>query len=110
MQRSLAASQSRVARILRDLYVEGDVDPVAVILGAGSLDELVTGIESLGRAAEQNRLLARQARVQGVALRGLRARLADRRRALDAARADAGAATQKAGAGDGRPRGHRVRR
>lgn len=95
VQRSLAASQSRVARILRDLYVEGDVDPVAVILGAGSLDELVTGIESLGRAAEQNRLLARRARAQSVALRGLRARLADRRRALDQARADAGAATRR---------------
>jgi 3D (Asp-Asp-Asp) domain-containing protein len=95
VQRSLAASQSRVARILRDLYVEGDVDPVAVILGAGSLDELVAGIESLGRAAEQNRLLARQARAQSVALRGLRARLADRRQALDGARADAGAATRR---------------
>lgn len=95
VQRSLAASQSRVARILRDLYVEGDVDPVAVILGAGSLDELVTGIESLGWAAEQNRLLARQARVRAAALRGLRARLADRRRALDGARADARVATRR---------------
>jgi 3D (Asp-Asp-Asp) domain-containing protein len=95
VRRSLAASQSRVARILRDLYVEGDVDPVAVILGAGSLDELVTGIESLGRAAEQNRVLARQARAQSVALRGLRTRLADRRRALDEARREAGAATRR---------------
>lgn len=94
VQRSLAASQSRVARILRDLYVEGDVDPVAVIFGAGSLDELVTGIESLGRAAEQNRLLARQAGVRAAALRGLRARLVDRRRALDDVRADARAATR----------------
>lgn len=95
VQRSLAASQTRVARILRDLYVEGDVDPVAVILGAGSLDELVTGIESLGWAAEQNRLLARQARVRAAALRGFRIRLADRRRALDDARADARAATRR---------------
>ena len=93
--RSLAASQSRVARILRDLYVEGDVDPIAVILGAASLDELVTGIESLDRAAEHNRLLARQARGRAAALQGLRARLADRRRALDAARADARAATAR---------------
>ena len=93
--RSLAASQSRVARILRDLYVEGDIDPIAVILGAASLDELVTGIESLDRAAEHNRLLARQARGRAAALQGLRARLADRRRALDAARADARAATAK---------------
>ncbi|MGZ8688128.1 MAG: 3D domain-containing protein [Gaiellaceae bacterium] len=95
VQRSLAASQSRVARILRDLYVEGDVDPVAVIFGAGSLDELVTGIESLGWAAEQNRSLARQARTRAAVLRGLRARLADRRRALDDASAAARAATTR---------------
>ncbi len=95
VQRSLAASQSRVARILRDLYVEGDVDPVAVIFGAGSLDELVTGIESLGWAAEQNRSLARQARARAAALRGLRARLADRRHALDDASAAARVATRR---------------
>lgn len=93
--RSLAASQSRVARILRDLYMEGDIDPIAVILGAASLDELVTGIESLDRAADQNRQLARQARGRAAALQGLRAQLAERRRALDAARADARAATTR---------------
>ncbi len=42
-----------------------------------------------------NRLLARQARGRAAALQGLRARLADRRRALDAARADARAATAR---------------
>lgn len=91
--RSLAASQARVARILRDLYVEGDVDPIAVILGAASLDELVTGLESLDRAAEQNRRLVREAQGRTTELLGLRARLAERRRALNAARADAHAAT-----------------
>lgn len=95
VQRSLVASQSRVARILRDLYVEGDVDPVAVILGAASLDEIVTGIESLDRAAEQNRALARQARERAVSLQALRSQLAERQRALDGARADARAATQR---------------
>jgi peptidoglycan DL-endopeptidase CwlO len=93
--RSLAVSQSRLARILRDLYVEGDVDPIAVILGAASLDEVVTGIESLDRAAEQNRQLAREARGRATTLRGLRVRLAERRRALNAARAEARAATAR---------------
>ncbi len=92
---SLAASQSRVARILRDLYVEGDIDPIAVILGAASLDEIVTGIESLDRAADKNRKLALEARGRAATLQELRARLADRRRALDSARADARAATAR---------------
>jgi 3D (Asp-Asp-Asp) domain-containing protein len=74
---------------VRTLYIEGDVDPIAVILGAGSLDELVAGVESLGRAAEQNRRLIEQARSRTGALRVLRLRLAERRRALDGARAEA---------------------
>lgn len=91
--RSLAASQSRLARVLRLLYIQGDVDPIAVILGAASLDELVTGLESLDRAADQNKRLARMAEEQTRVLRGLRQRLAGRRLALDAARTDAHAAS-----------------
>lgn len=89
VRRSLASSQVRLAQTVRTLYIEGDVDPIAVILGAGSLDELVAGVESLNRAAEQNRRLAEQARTRAGALRGLRLRLAERRRALDRARAQA---------------------
>lgn len=95
LQRSLAASQQRLARILRDLYVEGEVDPLAVVLGAASLDEIVTGIESLSRAAEQNRRLARQAGVRAVALQVHRALLAERRVALQSARTDSRAATRR---------------
>lgn len=91
--RSLAASQSRLARILRLLYIQGEVDPIAVILGAASLDELVTGLESLDRAAEQNKRLARLAEGQARALQGLRQRLVKRRQALNAARASAHAAS-----------------
>ncbi len=93
--RSLAALQSRLARILRHLYVQGDVDPIAVIFGASSLDEVVTGLDFLDRAAEQNRRLAREARQQTTELQGLRLRLSERRRALDTARAAARLATAR---------------
>ena len=93
VRRSLASSQGRLAQTVRTLYIEGDVDPIAVILGAGSLDELGAGVESLSRAAEQNRRLIEQARSRTGALQVLRLRLAERRRALDGARAEARDAT-----------------
>ena len=91
--RSLAASQARVGRLLRYLYLRGVSDPLAVILGAESFDEAVHGIDSLNRAAAQNQRLAQSALAQADRLRRLRADLAQRRRELDGARASARAAT-----------------
>jgi peptidoglycan DL-endopeptidase CwlO len=82
-RRSLAASQRRVAATLRALYIAGPADPMAVILGATSLDEAVAGIESLSRATSQNRRLAARAREQAHRVQALRVRLADRRAALE---------------------------
>ena len=93
-RRSLAASQARVAQALRTLYVDGDADLVAVLLGATSLDEALLGIEGLSRAAEQNARLAREARERASSLRALAARLAERRADLTAAAAAAGAAAE----------------
>ena len=45
---------------LRQLYIQGGPDPIAVILGATSLDEVMTGIEGLSRATAQNERLARK--------------------------------------------------
>ncbi len=86
VRRSLAASQERLSEILRTLYVEGEADPIAVILGAQSLDEAMVGVESLGRAAEQNRRIVKEARSRSVALGVLRRRLAVERHNLDVAR------------------------
>jgi 3D (Asp-Asp-Asp) domain-containing protein/vacuolar-type H+-ATPase subunit D/Vma8 len=91
VRRSLAASHRRVAEILTALYVEGEADPIAAILGASSLDEVVATIESLQDAARHNRHLAREARELAEQLDTLRAQLSSRRtnasRALTAARA-----------------------
>ena len=89
VRRSLAASRARVAALLRELYVRGDADPIAVILGAASLEEAIEGIDSLRRLADRNRRLATQAKARAESLRALQLTLAERGRRLAAARADA---------------------
>jgi peptidoglycan DL-endopeptidase CwlO len=54
-QRALRVSQRQLGARLRALYMAGDADPIAVILGASSLDEMMTGLDGIARAAEQNR-------------------------------------------------------
>ena len=93
VRRSLRVSQARVAQILELLYVEGEADPIAAVLGASSLDEVLMALESLERAGKQNRRLAAQARDRGRRLAGLQRELARRREAFDAARAEATAAS-----------------
>src|SRR5262245_26854612 len=53
----LAVSHSRIAETVRRLYVEGAADPIAVLLGATSMDEALAGLESLERATDRNRRL-----------------------------------------------------
>jgi 3D (Asp-Asp-Asp) domain-containing protein len=88
---SLKASQERVATLLRALYIQGEPDPISVILGATSLDEAVAGIEGLSRATAQNRRLSIEATVHARKLVGLKAQLVEERanltRAENAARA-----------------------
>lgn len=91
-RRSLESSQARLAVALRTLYVEGDSDPIAVVLGATSLDEALAGLDALSYAARQNRLLAQEAREQAAELRSRLAAARERRAALQRAVADAQAA------------------
>jgi 3D (Asp-Asp-Asp) domain-containing protein len=95
LRRSAAAVERRVHRTLRALYVEGDVDPVAVILGATSLDAAMEGIDSLRHATGQQRRLAVELRDASVRLRRMRRVLARRVEALETARRDAAAATTR---------------
>lgn len=55
VRNSLAAAEESLAERLRTLYVEGDPDPVEILLGARSLDEALTALDSLGRLARQDR-------------------------------------------------------
>ncbi len=95
VRRSLDVSQRRVAALLRELYIHGAPDPIAVILGATSLDEVMTGIEGLSRATAQNERLAQEAARKGRRLTQLRADLATRRERLDSARNAARAGTAR---------------
>lgn len=89
VRRSLAASQQRVAALLRDLYVQGEPDPIAVILGATSLDEAMAGIEGLSRATALNERLGVEAEQRARRLAQLRLDLTARRQSLDSARSRA---------------------
>ena len=93
VSRSLSASRERVATLLRQLYIQGEPDPIAVILGATSLDEAMAGIEGLSRATALNKQLALEAVHRQEQLRVLRARLANRRQDLTRARNAARAGT-----------------
>lgn len=58
VRRSFEATERRVAETLRVLYVEGDrADPIAVLLGAESLDAALEGLDGLAYAVRQNRRL-----------------------------------------------------
>lgn len=95
VRRSLIASQRRVAALLRDLYVQGEPDPIAVILGATSLDEAMAGIEGLSRATALNQRLGRQAEQRARSLARLQAVLAGRRETLNTARSAAHAGAER---------------
>ena len=91
---SFQTAQAQLAARLRQLYAEGDVDPLAVLLGAESLDEIVSALDGLNRLATpgqgdrrparacQGR--ARKRRPRGSQPREARAQGPARRRARDA--------------------------
>ena len=54
-QRALTISERQLGLRLRALYMADDADPIAVILGSSSLDEMLTGLDGIARSAEQNR-------------------------------------------------------
>jgi 3D (Asp-Asp-Asp) domain-containing protein len=76
---------------LRALYENGQTDPLAVLLGAESLDDAVTGLESLRSAAQHDRKVLAQVRQARRDLRAASRELKARTRAVRAAEADASA-------------------
>jgi 3D (Asp-Asp-Asp) domain-containing protein len=60
-RRTLSVSQQRLAERLRVLYEKGDADPMAVLVGAKSIDEAINGLENLHRIAGQDRSVIDQA-------------------------------------------------
>ncbi len=59
---TLGSAQRYLGEQLRALYERGSPDVLAVIFGASSLDELITGLDGLNRAATSTRTVVDQAR------------------------------------------------
>ena len=79
---SMRVSERRLAELVRTVYEQDGADPLAVVLGAGSLDEAVTGLDNLDRAARQNRRVLEQLAAARARLEQLEARLDARAREL----------------------------
>jgi 3D (Asp-Asp-Asp) domain-containing protein/peptidoglycan hydrolase CwlO-like protein len=91
---SVRSTRVALARRLQALYEEADADPLAIILGAGSLEEALNAVETLDFAAEQDQGLLAKARSATTRLARLTRALAARQRELEqlaAARAAAAA-------------------
>jgi len=101
-RRTLAAAELQLGQEVRALYVDGEPDPLAVLLGSTSLEEVITAFDGLSRSAQATAAVVREARDararvteldRGLAarqdrLRQLTAEAAAREAALAAARAE----------------------
>ena len=81
---SMTAAHSQLGERLRQLYIEGDVDPLAVLLGAESLDAALAAFDGLNRLAEQDQDIIEELTKARAALRTAISRLAARRAELRA--------------------------
>jgi 3D (Asp-Asp-Asp) domain-containing protein/septal ring factor EnvC (AmiA/AmiB activator) len=91
---ALHVSESQLAELVRALYEHsGTADPLAILLGAESLDEALTGLDSLSRAAGENSRIIEQARSSRKRLAALDQRLAAREAELTQLAAAAAART-----------------
>jgi 3D (Asp-Asp-Asp) domain-containing protein len=89
VRQSVAVAQARLGSVLRSLYLHGQPDPIAIILGAVSLDEAVNEMDAFTRSARLNRHLISQLRDAESSLRTVDVQLAQSDRELAAAQASA---------------------
>jgi 3D (Asp-Asp-Asp) domain-containing protein len=71
----LRISQRQLALRLHSLYEQPGEDPLAIILGAQSLDEAITSLDDLNRAAQQNNRVAAESRRAQISLAALAVKL-----------------------------------
>ncbi len=86
-------TRTALARRLQNLYEEENADVLAVVLGAGSLDEALSAVETLDLAARQDEELIQSARGATARLVRLGRSLAAKQRELDQLAAVKAAAT-----------------
>ena len=88
----VATAQAQLAQRLRDLYEQGQTDPLEILLGARSLDEALAGIDDLNRSARLDRRLIRETRAARAHQQAVALALARRSATLERLRRDAAAA------------------
>lgn len=86
---TLASSQRLLGHNLRMLYEQGDTDPLAVVLGAQSLDDALTQLDDLTRVANQSKQVVDVTSAAQIRLARVRSTLAARSAELAAALATA---------------------
>ena len=91
-RRNVAEADQRLAVRLQSLYIQGEVDPLAVLLRAQSLEEAISTIEGFDDVARQDREILEQVRKARAALRIAVRELAERRAEVQALLAEAKAA------------------
>jgi 3D (Asp-Asp-Asp) domain-containing protein len=89
----LAAAEAQLGARLRQLYEQGQADdPLAVLLGARSLDDALAGLDALDRSATLDRRLIEETRQARAYEQAVTASLAARSATLERLRRDAAAA------------------
>jgi peptidoglycan DL-endopeptidase CwlO len=91
-RRDVATAQAQLAQRLRDLYEQGQTDPLAILLGAKSLDDALAGIDDLNRAAGLDRRLISETRAAREHQKAVADALARRSATLERLRREAQAA------------------
>lgn len=87
----LAGARVQLAERVRDLYEQDETDPVAILLGAQSLDEALGGIDDLNQAARLDRRLIRETRAAQAHQQAVARSLAERSATLERLRREAAA-------------------
>jgi 3D (Asp-Asp-Asp) domain-containing protein len=77
-----SASQRDLANRLRAAYEDGDSDPLAIVLGAKTLDDALSGLESAKEAAASDRAVVAKARGSRDRYRALQRELAAKAKKL----------------------------
>ena len=86
---TLRASERLLGDRLRALYEEGEPNPIAILLGASSLDDAVTRLDELDRSARQGAQAAVEAKDGRAKLKDLALELASRVREVQVLEAQA---------------------
>jgi 3D (Asp-Asp-Asp) domain-containing protein len=90
-EHTLSFSQTQLARQLRALYVQGQPDPLAVVLGATSLEDALLELDAIERTSNLSSQIIQQTRAARETLTRVRSVLAARSARLEVLRREAAA-------------------